>query len=191
MPAAPIVRYVDLPAQPWKNGKGVSRTLFSDSNSQGVWSWKVSIAEISQPQPYSQYPGIRRVQVALGPGEIDLEVGGQRHRLRAGEQLAFAGDGEVSVAPLCKGFLALNLMFVGEHWEANVTTTHDSGQECSSGQVKILVALTDNCQVGDDQLNRLDAVMVHSGSHMKTAGSFHLAMFTPLTNILDSKYSLG
>jgi len=191
MPAAPIVRYADLPAQPWKNGKGVSRTLFSDSNFQGAWSWKVSIAEISQPQPYSQYAGIRRVQVALGPGEIDLEVGGEKHRLRAGEQLAFAGEDEVSVAPLGTGFLALNLMFVGELWEANVSTSHDSGQERSSGQVKILVALNNHCQVGDDQLNRLDAVMVHSGSHMKTAGSFHLATLTPLTNVLDSKNPLG
>ncbi|UTT40632.1 HutD family protein [Glutamicibacter mishrai] len=179
MPADPIVRYADLPAQPWKNGKGISRTLFSDANSQGAWSWKVSIAEISQPQPYSQYPGIRRVQVALGPGEIDLEVGGERHRLRAGGQLAFSGDDEVSVAPLGIEFLALNLMFAGEHWEAKVSTTHDSEQECCSGQVKILVALNDHCQVGNDQLNRLDALMVSSESRLSISGSFHLVTFSP------------
>ncbi|QIV87864.1 HutD/Ves family protein [Glutamicibacter mishrai] len=187
MPAAPIVRYADLPTQPWKNGKGVSRTLFSDSNSQGAWSWKVSIAEISQSQPYSQYPGIDRVQVALGPGEIDLEVDGERHRLRAGEQIAFAGEDEVSVAPLGTGFLALNLMFVGEHWDAKVSTTHDSEQECSIDQVKILVALNDHCQVGNDQLNRLDALMVPSQSRLSISGSFNLVTFTPSGENSNSK----
>ena len=187
MPAAPIGRYADLPTQAWKNGKGVSRTLFSDSNSQGAWSWKVSIAEISQSQPYSQYPGIDRVQVALGPGEIDLEVGGERHRLRAGEQLAFAGEDEVLVAPLGTGFLALNLMFVGEQWEATVSTTNGSGQECSNGQVKILVALNDRCQVGNDQLNRLDALMVRSESPLNISGSFYLVTYTPSGEDSNSK----
>lgn len=187
MPAAPIVRYADLPAQPWKNGKGVSRTLFSDSNSQGTWSWKVSIAEISQPQPYSQYPGIDRVQVALGPGEIDLQVGSETKRLRAGEQLAFAGEDEVSASPLGSGFLALNLMFVGEQWDAMVSTTHDSVQECSSGKVKILVALNDHCQVGNDQLNRLDALMVSSESLLSISGSFHLVTFSPSGEDSNSK----
>lgn len=104
------------------------------------------------------------MQVALGPGEIDLQVGSETKRLRAGEQLAFAGEDEVSARPLGSGFLALNLMFVGEQWDAMVSTTHDSGQECSSGQVKILVALNDHCQVDNYQLNRLDALMVSSES---------------------------
>jgi len=51
MHALPVIHYADLSVQPWKNGKGVSRTVLSDSDALGAWSWKVSVAEISHPSP--------------------------------------------------------------------------------------------------------------------------------------------
>lgn len=179
MHSLPVIRYADLSAQPWKNGKGVSRTVLSDSDALGAWSWKVSVAEISQPQPYSQYPGIQRIQVALGPGEIDLTVSGQTRRLRTGEQAAFAGDDDVSVVPLGSGFLALNLMFLGEKWEASVSTVDSTTGISPHNEVRILVALDNTCRVGNAELARLDALIIPGDTSVTAVGHFHLATFVP------------
>jgi len=179
MHALPVVRYANLSAQPWKNGKGVSRTVLSDADALGAWSWKVSVAEISQPQPYSQYPGIQRIQVALGPGEIDLTVSGQTRRLPAGEHAAFVGDDEVSVVPLGPGFLALHLMFLGEKWEASVSTVDSTTGNSPRNEVRILVALDDSCRVGNAELARLDALMIPRDTPVTTVGRFHLATLIP------------
>ncbi|WP_159614463.1 HutD family protein [Glutamicibacter sp. JC586] len=174
-----VVRYANLSAQLWKNGKGVSRTLLSDSDALGEWTWKVSVAEISQSQPYSQYSGIQRIQVALGPGEIDLTIGGQTHRLHAGEHIAFAGDDEVSVAPLGVGFQALNLMFLGKKWQASVSTENSLSEISGNYAVTILVALDNTCRVENEDLARLDALVVPTDASITVEGRFLRATLIP------------
>ena len=180
MSVASLVRYASLPAQPWKNGKGVSRTLFSDSDTQGAWTWKVSVAEISQPQPYSQYPEIRRIQVALGPGAIDLTINGHQRRLHTGEHVAFDGDEEVTVIPRSPGFLALNLMFLGDRWDAHVEALSGTSHISTGSEINILVALDEDCTTDDEKLSRLDSYLIPSHARVDVRGSFHLLTFTPL-----------
>jgi len=110
MNAPLVVEYSAIPPTPWKNGRGVTRNLFDDATDAGVWTWRVSIAEITGTQPYSPYPGVRRGQVALGPGAVDLRIDGRDLVLDPEEIVVFDGEAEVTASPREAGFLDLNVM---------------------------------------------------------------------------------
>ncbi|HEU4539125.1 MAG TPA: HutD family protein, partial [Polyangiaceae bacterium] len=59
-----------LPAQPWKNGGGTTREIAAmppDAGTSG-FAWRVSVAEIARPGPFSAFPGVDR-QIVLLAGE--------------------------------------------------------------------------------------------------------------------------
>nr|WP_269810091.1 HutD family protein [Kineosporia rhizophila] len=88
----PTVRYAEAAEQRWRNGRGVTRELFRDER------WRLSVATIATPGPFSVFPGLDRVFV-VGRGVVELTVDGQRHRLTAGEMLGFTGEAAVSAVP--------------------------------------------------------------------------------------------
>lgn len=94
-----VVEYSAIPPTPWRNGRGITRNLFDDATDAGTWTWRVSIAEITGTQPYSPYPGVRRGQVALGPGAVDLRIDGREVLLDPEGIVVFDGEAAVSASP--------------------------------------------------------------------------------------------
>lgn len=171
-----IVRYADLPPQPWKNGKGFTRTLFSDAiASNDEWTWKISIAEINGTQPYSAYPGIRRGQVALGPGAVNLEIDGQIKLLPVEGTIVFEGEDDVVATPASEGFLDLNVMGLRRAWNPSVEIVESPVLECRDSCVQVLVALEDTCTVNAHAFSRLDSTMLTNSAEMQSSGRFVLA----------------
>ena len=85
-----------LPDEPWRNGGGRTRTIAAQVREAGdpPWDWRISLATIEQNAPFSAFPGVDRVSLLLGAGQIALtavsEPAVQMHR--PGDVAAYRGD---------------------------------------------------------------------------------------------------
>jgi environmental stress-induced protein Ves len=86
--------------EPWKNGRGVTRTLSTSaaSNSQArgatpYWSWRISVAELRESGPFSVFEEIDRTLILLSGAELRLDRPNDSIVLdRPGEQVSFRGE---------------------------------------------------------------------------------------------------
>jgi uncharacterized protein len=102
VPAPTLIRAAALVATPWKNGGGVTREIaaggpdgpLAGAAAFDAFSWRVSVADVAQPGPFSRFDGVDRTLVLLsGAGMTLVEDGGARHALaRPLDRLAFAGE---------------------------------------------------------------------------------------------------
>lgn len=102
---------------PWRNGAGSTRELAVGRGSGGQLSWRISVATLEADAPFSLFPGMDRVFVAMGP--LRLTVDGDIVVLSAGEQTRFAGELPVAVC-LDAPTTALNVMTRRDLWRAEV-----------------------------------------------------------------------
>ncbi|MCA1981671.1 HutD/Ves family protein [Nocardioides nematodiphilus] len=77
----------------WRNGLGATRELASGADAAGRIVWRISVASLDGPAPFSAFPGIDRLFVALGP--VRLIVDGESRSLAPGEEWRFAGEAHV------------------------------------------------------------------------------------------------
>ena len=83
----PLIRFhrSALPAQPWKNGGGVTREVLCLPEGSGFerFDWRVSIAHIASSGPFSSFPGVDRVITLLEGAGVHLRSadGAIDHRL--------------------------------------------------------------------------------------------------------------
>ena len=106
------IRRRDLPAQPWRNGGGVTREIAVHPQGAGLdgFVWRISLAEVAADGPFSPFPGIdRTLTVIEGPG-LSLDFGGGTVALPPGQPLPFPGEAPVA-ARLAQGPITdLNVM---------------------------------------------------------------------------------
>lgn len=91
-----------LAAIPWKNGGGLTRTLAVEPEGAGFddFLWRVSIADVTAPGRFSNFPGVDRIIVLLeGQGMILHEDGGGSFALTdAFVPHAFSGEARIDAA---------------------------------------------------------------------------------------------
>lgn len=124
---APHPRPQVLPAnehrrERWRNGLGWTRAILAWPGDGGQWDWRLSVAEIEQAAPWSEFRGIDREQVLLE---------GQGLRLRFGDGKAvelappfgrarYAGEEPVTGEPVDGRAVALNLMWRRDSVQADL-----------------------------------------------------------------------
>lgn len=87
-----------LPAEPWRNGRGITRTVAVDT-AGADWRWRISLADLSGTAPFSRFPGLDRSAVLVRGTGLALTVDGNSSELeRPGQQLDFAGESDVWAA---------------------------------------------------------------------------------------------
>ncbi|MGN6316309.1 HutD/Ves family protein [Trinickia sp.] len=77
-PSLRIVRGDALIAAPWKNGGGVTREIAAYPVGAGLdtFVWRLSVADVERPGPFSRFPGVERTLVLLdGEGMSLIERG--------------------------------------------------------------------------------------------------------------------
>jgi len=91
-----LLRGADLIAAPWKNGGGVTREIAAYPHGAGfdTFIWRVSLADVAQPGPFSSFAGIDRTLVLLsGAGMLLDEAQGRTYALEQPYDIArFAGE---------------------------------------------------------------------------------------------------
>ena len=105
MSALDVRSVASVPAEPWRNGGGVTRTLAAQSG-----QWRVSLAEIERDGPYSRFEGISRTSFVLRGAGVTLQDDKAVVRLKPFEAVEY--DGNVAwLASLVNGpVTALNVM---------------------------------------------------------------------------------
>ncbi|WP_332643515.1 HutD/Ves family protein [Aeromicrobium sp.] len=103
---------------PWNNGAGSTRELAAETDPDGQTLWRISIASLDHDAPFSVFPGMDRLFVALGP--LRLTVDGATSAMTAGEQARFAGEAAVAIS-LDEPTTALNVMTRRGRYRAEVT----------------------------------------------------------------------
>lgn len=89
-----LLTAADFRRLPWANGRGTTLELIRRDDATGALLWRLSVADVVEPGPFSPLPGIDRVIMLIGGEGFDLDFGGARPpvALRPFEPLAFSGD---------------------------------------------------------------------------------------------------
>jgi uncharacterized protein len=100
----------DVTPTPWRNGGGMTHELVVFPVREH-WHWRMSIAAIDRPGPFSRFEGVQRWLTVLQGRGVRLSVGGTSRTLTpVSEPLAFDGDAEALCEPLGGATLDFNLM---------------------------------------------------------------------------------
>jgi uncharacterized protein len=109
-----IIRAVDCPPQPWKNGMGTTREIarFPANASADDFLWRVSVAEVNSASPFSEFPGIDRHITLLDGGGFTMMLDGEREHalVQPFVPFAFPGEARVDVAMAGGATRDFNLM---------------------------------------------------------------------------------
>lgn len=124
----PHLHFFDLaqtPPVPWKNGGGTTRQLvcWPPAADTQRFEWRVSVATIASPGPFSAFPGVDRQIMLLNGDGVQLEsgTGRWRHALHAPWQpFGFSGDDPVDCTLLGAPSTDFNLMLRRDRWRGGV-----------------------------------------------------------------------
>ncbi len=67
-----VIRWQELVPQPWKNGGGTTRQIYSEGRLADRFDWRVSVAEVEVAGEFSLFPGYERVIMPLSPHGMQL-----------------------------------------------------------------------------------------------------------------------
>jgi uncharacterized protein len=89
-----LLTAADFRRLPWANGRGTTLELVRREDAAGALLWRLSVADVVEPGPFSPLPDIDRVITLIDGDGFDLDFGGARPpaSLRPFEPLAFSGD---------------------------------------------------------------------------------------------------
>jgi uncharacterized protein len=152
-----VLRGAQLVASPWKNGGGVTREIavgLPDAAQSGAgdtsaharfdgFAWRVSLADVAQPGPFSRFDGIDRVLVLLsGAGMMLDEQDGaalRTHTLQRPLDIArFAGETSVDARLVDGPTRDFNLMMRRGVASGDVDVWRGAGTHAVSSRVVLL-----------------------------------------------------
>jgi environmental stress-induced protein Ves len=158
-----VLRAHDRPAQPWRNGQGVTWQVAASPSGAGFddFDWRISIAEISQDGAFSAFPGIDRTIAVIEGAGVTLTVDGADHTLAPYQPLDFTGEAETSCQLVDGTTRDLNLMTARDRAHGSIEFLTVAGEARVTAQA--LVVVSGNAQVSGGRehadVERLDAVL--------------------------------
>lgn len=116
-----VLRAADYPRMPWKNGAGTTLEIVRDGDGVEAFNWRLSIADVGQPGPFSAFNGYQRIITVLEGEGMQLEVDGQLSRsLRVLDAFAFSGASQVDCSLLGGAVRDFNLIYAPERCRARL-----------------------------------------------------------------------
>lgn len=160
--AITLLRGAELVASPWKNGGGVTREVAAFPHGAGLdaFLWRVSIADVAQPGPFSRFAGIDRTLVLLsGAGMLLDEAREADHTLTHAltqplDVARFAGEANIDARLVDGATRDFNLMARrgAASGEVDVWRAHGTGlQHSLSADVVLLFCAAGSVEVTLDE----------------------------------------
>ncbi|SDK99237.1 hypothetical protein SAMN05216189_106210 [Pseudomonas delhiensis] len=125
-----LLRAADYPVMPWKNGAGSTREILRDAG-DGLegFGWRLSIADVGAPGPFSAFAGYQRVITVLEGQGMRLTVDGVPSReLRALDAFAFDGASAVDCELLGGAIRDFNLIYSPARYRARLQWLRVQGE---------------------------------------------------------------
>jgi environmental stress-induced protein Ves len=107
-----VLRESDFRAEPWKNGGGVTREIHRQPADPAEFDWRLSLATIDAPGPFSAFDGYDRTLVLVRGAGVELTFAGHgRAKLSSpGQIVSFDGAWQTGCALLDGRSTDLNLI---------------------------------------------------------------------------------
>lgn len=164
-PEASGLQWFDLrsvPATPWKNGGGSTRELVCWPPGAGTeaFGWRVSVARIATPGPFSQFAGVDRQIMLLDGDGVTLqdEGGALQHRLQQRWQpWCFAGEQALDCRLIGGPSTDFNLMLRRGQWQGAMRVLHEACTVGAAGAGLCLVLQGQWAVLGGDMARVLHA----------------------------------
>ncbi len=155
---------------PWKNGKGETAEIavFPEGAALGEFGWRLSMATVSEPGPFSAFPGIDRVLAIVSGGGLRLEIDGQDVTVgRQSGAVAFPGDVTVASTPFAAPVVDLNLMTRQGQFEGSISRVQGERTRIIEPEALTFVIALSECTLATDEqsiaLAHQDAVRLEAG----------------------------
>lgn len=117
-----VLRAVDYPRMPWKNGGGSTEEITRDAG-EGLegFGWRLSIADIAESGGFSVFVGYQRIITVLQGAGMTLNIDGQDSEpLLPSDPFAFSGDSAVSCTLLDGPIRDFNLIYSPARYRARL-----------------------------------------------------------------------
>ncbi|HEY6927583.1 MAG TPA: HutD family protein [Steroidobacteraceae bacterium] len=166
---------------PWKNGGGLTREILRVPSDAASFDWRLSLATIATPGPFSAFDGCERTLVLVRGAGVALDFGpyGQTTLRAPGQLVAFDGAWPTRCTLIDGPSTDLNLIVARARAEAHAVVLrvtapriiHTSGWEetlvcCISGSVRIETGTADATT-----LRGADVARCNPGDGVMTCGS--------------------
>lgn len=137
---------------PWKNGGGVTREILRAPPEPTAFDWRLSLATIASPGPFSTFSGYHRTLVLVGGAGVELNFGrhGAAQLQSAGQMVCFEGAWETSCTLVDGPSTDLNLIVAAERVQSVTRSAQLAATEliqtsgwtetlicCISGEIRI------------------------------------------------------
>jgi environmental stress-induced protein Ves len=163
-----VLRAVDYPRMPWKNGGGSTEEITRDAGT-GLdgFGWRVSIADIAESGGFSSFAGYQRIITVLQGDGMTLKVDGSDSRaLLPFDAFDFAGESQVSCELLGGAIRDFNLIYSPQRYRARLQWFDGAQRLFSSADTVLVFSAGEALQVkvGEtfETLGRYDSLQVES-----------------------------
>jgi environmental stress-induced protein Ves len=147
-----VLRESDYVTVPWKNGGGLTRAILKVPPDTAAFDWRLSLATIATPGPFSAFDGCDRTLVLVRGAGVNLDFGPHgRSTLRApGQVAAFDGAWPTHCTLIDGPSTDLNLIVARARAEAQASVLEVTAPELirTSGWQETLVC----CVTGSVQI---------------------------------------
>lgn len=149
---------------PWKNGGGVTTELAVEPAADGRFVWRVSIADVVEPGPFSAFPGYDRLIAVVEGDGMRLSVDGAApvERRRLDPAFAFPGEAPVWCEPTAGPIRDVNLMLDRASAAGTLTLLAGQASHRAAGDVLLVHALAGALTVIPDGGEALTVPAGHS-----------------------------
>lgn len=156
-----LIRLIDCPEEAWANGSGVTRQLLSDGEAPEPWNWRLSVATVSEPGPFSSLPGIDRILVCVGDSPLSLSIDGLVHEVQPAHPISFVGESDVASLGTA-ATRDVNVMVRRATTVAGVAVIEEGDPfvRVDDSEVTAFIALTDDTTIGGRLLAIGDTMIV-------------------------------
>ena len=179
-----------LPVTPWKNGGGSTREIACWPPGAGLndFGWRISIATIAAPGPFSVFAGIdRHIMLLDGDGVRLQSPGSIDHRLdKPGQPFAFSGDLPIICTLLGGASSDFNVMARRGQWQADVQVLQEAG-DIAPAPHGLLLVLNGTWRVSYGDEHEHEQPALHAGDGLRWSGqapSLHAQPETPVARLV-------